>query len=465
MGWRDNLRSASFRGVPFHVLSASTSFGRRTVLHEYPFKEIPYSEDMGKAADEFTIIAYIVNNLGNNFDYFGERNALIDALKKEGSGLLIHPFYGEQLVNVSGKAIIDESFDEGGIARFSITFIQAGLNQFPSATIDPLNAIDDEALDVLDSLKDSFTNLYSNTDEPGFVSTSVIESLTSFGNMATGAINSIHGSVSAQLSTAKGIVTDALDTVSDNVGAPCDLANNMVNAFNGFLNLINVYGDEVSTDIFGACSGRLVQAQPITSIKKKFGKSIINSLMEITLFGEPIGGDNTSKYGGTISPISVITPTRARQAGNRILITNMLRNSAIVTATRIAARIDYKSQEATTEIRDIIIDAIDSQLTKMGDEAGDDTYKNFGVDITDNDSYMAMERMRSSFVPAMTEYGANLANIINYQTKYVVESTLTLAYDRYNDLNRIDEIYNRNETFIKHPGFIPCGETIEILSQ
>lgn len=45
-GWRDRLRDASFRGVPFSVDDDDASFGRRVQLHEYPKRDKPYTEDL-----------------------------------------------------------------------------------------------------------------------------------------------------------------------------------------------------------------------------------------------------------------------------------------------------------------------------------------------------------------------------------------------------------------------------------
>ena len=44
----ENLRPASFRGVAFEVESHSESGGRRVELHEYPLRDTPYAEDLGK---------------------------------------------------------------------------------------------------------------------------------------------------------------------------------------------------------------------------------------------------------------------------------------------------------------------------------------------------------------------------------------------------------------------------------
>ena len=46
----EQLQKASFRGVPFEVTSASLTAGRRTVVHEYPQRDKPYVEDLGRAS-------------------------------------------------------------------------------------------------------------------------------------------------------------------------------------------------------------------------------------------------------------------------------------------------------------------------------------------------------------------------------------------------------------------------------
>ena len=48
MSWREKLRPASFRGVPFKVVDDKTPVGRRVVVHEYPRRDSSYPEDNGK---------------------------------------------------------------------------------------------------------------------------------------------------------------------------------------------------------------------------------------------------------------------------------------------------------------------------------------------------------------------------------------------------------------------------------
>jgi len=175
MTWRNRLmwfddanqqrKKASFRGVPFFIRDSDRSVGRRNVIHQYPFKDIPYVEDLGRDIDEFIINGYVVQNEDNNQDYIDERDALIKALRESGPGTLIHPYYGELSVNLSGKARIEESFTQGGIARFTMTFVLAtegmGLEAavpYPKAEADYIDDVDDEAENASDVAKDSFSN-------------------------------------------------------------------------------------------------------------------------------------------------------------------------------------------------------------------------------------------------------------------------------------------------------------------
>ncbi len=79
MTWKDRLQDASFRGVPFKVEEESAGTGRRVETHEYPNRDKPYTEDLGKITFRPSITAYVVGD-----DCFDQRDRLIDALNKPG---------------------------------------------------------------------------------------------------------------------------------------------------------------------------------------------------------------------------------------------------------------------------------------------------------------------------------------------------------------------------------------------
>jgi prophage DNA circulation protein len=75
-----------------------------------------------------------------------------------------------------------------------------------------------------------------------------------------------------------------------------------------------------------------------------------------------------------------------------------------------------------------------------------------------------MEKMRATFIKAMKDIEADLVKTLTFEVGTDVQSTLTLAYDRYEDLNRSEDIFDRNVN-IKHPGFMPNLENISILDR
>lgn len=136
MSWRDDLRPASFRGVAFFVDSAESGVGRRVALHEYPLRDKPYAEDMGRAARRIGVEAIVIGD-----GYMRARDALIAALEAPGAGTLVHPYLGSMHVTLIEQARVRESTAEGGMARISLAFVEAGEITFPSATSDTRSVV------------------------------------------------------------------------------------------------------------------------------------------------------------------------------------------------------------------------------------------------------------------------------------------------------------------------------------
>ena len=71
MSWREELIQATFRGVAFFVQGHEGEVGRRVQVHEFPLREKPWAEDMGRKARTFTLDAYVLGS-----DYMQQRDAL-----------------------------------------------------------------------------------------------------------------------------------------------------------------------------------------------------------------------------------------------------------------------------------------------------------------------------------------------------------------------------------------------------
>jgi len=129
MAWRDRLQAASFRGVPFEYRSDDLSgIGRRNQAHEYPKRDQGYIEDMGRSLESIDLEAILIGP-----DYLDRLEPLLKALRAEGPGELVHPFYGRMQVVADPGCRVRHSFEEGGMCRISLTFLEAGDNKYPAA--------------------------------------------------------------------------------------------------------------------------------------------------------------------------------------------------------------------------------------------------------------------------------------------------------------------------------------------
>jgi prophage DNA circulation protein len=467
MSWRDKLQDASFRGIPFKVSNSDFGTGRRNIIHQYPNRNVPFIEDLGQDTDEFTITGYVIQNIDNGFDYFVERDNLISALKQEGYGTLIHPFLGNVEVALIEKARIQESFDRGGMATFTMTFVRTDVDSYVSSVTDPIETVDTTAEDSVNKTLDNFVD---NTVIPGrgFSKATLIADVTEFIAMNKKGILAVKGSLSSTVATALGVLSTNITNINDILATPSTTATMLNTTTNAFLYLIGEVGPPVTGGIVGTWSGEYrgeTTELPGDTLSPTLGKSTADALVELNRFGEDTGTTDPSTYGGNLDPITITTTDTARESLNRLYVVNAGRNLALIMACRMAVRIDYDSYNDAIDTMNNIVDAMDDHLTKLGDEAASDTYRDYNLLDDNNDMYVAIEQLRSDFISSMKEIGASLAVIVDYECPYDGITTLELAYDRYMDMDRAEDIFQRNKTTVQHPGFLHGGQIIEILSE
>jgi len=189
-------------------------------------------------------------------------------------------------------------------------------------------------------------------------------------------------------------------------------------------------------------------------------------MVELSRFGESITVDDPSMYGGLLEDITVNSYNTAVEALNREVLVDMVRVLAIVNAVRVAVRVDYDSYDKAMEVMNLVVDRIDELLILIGDQSADETYADYDVYKRMDDSvYLSLVQVRATFIRIMKQIGADLARVVEYQVPPAVIPSLVLAYERYNDISRDEDIVNRNTPAVNHPGFLPEGEAIEVLSE
>jgi len=155
--WRDKLRPATFRGVPFYTESNEREGGRRTVTHEYPFSEAAnFSEDLGIRSRKFNVEAYVLGG-----EYNVARDALIAALETPGPGELNHAEFG--VVRVAVETFrVRETRTDGGMATFAISFVETlAAVTAPSVTVDAVSVATSAVLAVQAKTEELFLAKYA----------------------------------------------------------------------------------------------------------------------------------------------------------------------------------------------------------------------------------------------------------------------------------------------------------------
>lgn len=138
--WRADLQPAAFGEAYFYVEANAVENGRRIVMHEFPKKNQPYAEDMGRKAFEFTVRGYCiqypydgVGNEGSQLkqrDYRVARDILSIALSSgDPLPLRLPTFkgaaYNEMLVYCPRYRLTEED-RSGGYCTFDMTFVELG---------------------------------------------------------------------------------------------------------------------------------------------------------------------------------------------------------------------------------------------------------------------------------------------------------------------------------------------------
>ncbi|WVR18340.1 DNA circularization protein [Bordetella phage PY223] len=397
MAWTDNLRPASFRGTAFKVDAHDTQGGRRTIKHEFPLRDKPYVEDMGRRAKEFSIDAYVVGD-----DYMRQRDALMRACDEAGSADLVHPYLGTLKVVCTGWTL-RESKSEGRMARFSLSFVESGEAEFPSDSADPLAQANFAADGAKLSSIDDFARRFSIDGLSDFAVNDAEALLTD----AAGAISSIARGITSMGSGQVGF----LSTVS---------------AFVGSLSSLMRSPSQLASNFFGLVEG-------VSSLFDS-PRSSLRGLS--TLRG----------FGSNVTPFAVTTSTRQRQQDNRTAIIGLVRQAAVIEASRIAPSATYETADDAQNVRDAITTDLDTIMEEPS---------------TPDPVFTSLQQVRTAVVRGVPPEAEALPNLVTLTPAATIPS-LVLAYDTYEDASRGDEIVTRNN--IRYPGFVPGAEPLRVLS-
>jgi prophage DNA circulation protein len=158
-GWRGKLLPAHFAGRMFHVESGSRENGRSIVMHEFPKKDLPYAEDMGRRAVEFSVRGYCIQYPMDTTvplymrDYTVARDQLVDRLEAGGAGQLQLPMQTPMIVACSRYRLTEEQ-RLGGYCVFDMSFVEQGAAPF-APVVDPTEQLIQKSIELRQTVLDA----------------------------------------------------------------------------------------------------------------------------------------------------------------------------------------------------------------------------------------------------------------------------------------------------------------------
>ncbi|EMA1799415.1 DNA circularization N-terminal domain-containing protein [Cronobacter turicensis] len=438
MSWKDNLQEASLRGVPFKVDEDEATFGRRVQVHEYPNRDKPFAEDLGRATRRFSVQAYLIGD-----DFFEQRNRLIEAIEKPGPCTLVHPYYGEMTVTVDDAVRVSHSGSEGRMCRVSFSFIESGELSFPTAGLATGQKLS-SSVSIFDDAISSAFSAFGMDGMPDFMQDGVLNDVSGMLGTVTSAFQYVDSGISEASRLLQGDLSVLLRPPSSGMSfvnelqkmwrAGSRLSGNASDLMSMIKGLTGVTLDN------GLAPRGVWKTDSKTSQSQKTQSNLVAQAVRTTAISE-------AAYAVTnlpqVNPAYVARRQDEQQAAMvaHPAVTDILPASG--TESTAAGGVTSSTDTGTVitwdelaEVRDSLNQTIDQEMARM----------------TDDRLFLALQTVRTDInqdISARLEQTARMAE----RTPVQVVPALVLAADWYDSADRAGEILARNG--IRHPGFVP----------
>ncbi|EON3358791.1 DNA circularization protein [Yersinia enterocolitica] len=440
--WSEHLHPASFRGVPFAVMTAEGVFGRRQAIHEYPYRDTAWIEDLGRATRRLTIRGFLIQSSGlyTAPDVMTQRDSLIAACEMPDAGTLVHPTLGEMTVSIPESGLrLNEGAESGRVFEFTLTIIESGLRVFSiTSSADAVSSIQSswfglatksvatfiatvkgeirsvtQTIRILKSTAAFWVNMVNSTTSEATNLGNVLRS--TLGRDRYGRYN--HGTVGGSVSGA----TASVSTQSDTTNLSALVAQKMAVSVEGRASLV------AATDALKEAATVEAHANAALAVVNAILSSGASTLDLIRMMQEL-----TSINDDTFRPNPSDNSTAA--ASYQLIIA--LCAGAMVYA---ASQYQPESYDDAVDILTRVCDVVDDAALSAADSGNDEVYQ-------------ALMDLRGSIVTLLQQTGANLSRveIVNFNRSL---PALNLANRLYQDARRGDALVKMAAPV--HPAFMP----------
>ncbi len=443
------LRKASYNGVSFEVTASTIKFGRRTVTHEYPQRDEPYTEDLGRSARTFDITGFIVGET-----YIAQTKRLLKALeassKNNEPGKLVHPWMGTLSVCLNSQPKVDWNLEQG-ITNITLSFVEAGNLNNPSIA----ESWGNKLRSAVDGFIDDSLSAFGLTMEQIEEYSKVIDEI------ANGSYMDILGSLQDSNLSKLFDLGDSLENLANtatqalSLGAK-DLGKDIASALGlgAYINSVRNWRDSakalidaVKNPVFAhhattTSSTSIEQANnAVTTYARQL--MLANLAGAVSMIGTSLDEDDEDDKISTRADDEVRDANNAVTTYARQLMLANLAGAVSMIGTSLDE--DDEDDKISTRADDEVRDLRDETLNILIREQ-----QNLGTD--EHALFNALDDLIISVYHYLSETVLQDNQLFEFTPK-TSAPVLTLAYDKYSDALRADEIVRRNG--IVNPLFTP----------
>lgn len=436
----DTLQPASFRGIPFGVAGGESRHGRRLAVHEYPKKDKPWAEDLGRSARSIVITGFLVTDsmVYGGGDVAGQYEALVGAAETEGTGTLVHPMLGDLEVSVpDGGLQIVSRWDEGRMVQFTLACIETGEREFPSSSADTPSETGVSALSAaLASAQDFYDSVFSVIDQ-GF----------SILNMAT-------ATAGGWLNLVSFAANDATSLFNTLVELPGDFGRFFSGRLTGYqspswepqsdatIGSLISDGTALRGNVAAAGSALLADCQTTNiAAMSDAAQAVAAALLAST--ANPADAVRILTGVCNYYPTLPTSPSVTGQAEStmQMAMGAMLRRCTMAALAEASALYQPFSADDAAALRGQLADLLQTEIDIAGDHP-------------DDNSFAALSSLRSAVIKDLDTRGANLPQLQTVATN-LPQPACVIAQRLYQDAGRTDELIT--EANPAHPAFMPVS--------
>lgn len=404
--WRDELLPASFRGISFLIPQASVPVGMKGQLHEFPQRDEPYFEQLGKQSQVHRLTVWIIGD-----DCFERRDKFLEAIQTPGTGELVHPWLGRMQVK-AGEAELTHDYQQGGMVSMLVTFYPDTPLKFPVARVNTQQQVVKASESMWDSALARYKAAMAKVDQARLGLARLRNNLSA-----------VYTVIQRQFAPFVSVFTSLTGLAQSIMNAPGSLSALFSSYFSDF-SVQDYLGNDSSYRNTVATASQ--QAEAVSSI------------------------NTASTFGGVDS-------AAASQA-----TADLVQDALLVQIALIVSEMPVASQPVSTDTTPSADQQAVQPFERPEVPVADDVLElRDGLNEAmleasmkaDSAHYLVLNALRQAIVKHLTAVAASGVRLVEITPPETL-SALVLAYRRFGDATRESEVVERNR--IHHPGFVPA---------